>query len=515
MEKSMKKILVSIIMAGLVLSGCQKKLDIPNPNAPTIENFWLNANDAVLGVNAVYSVLHRGAISRYMPMFLLARPDEGHSTSPFFDLQNGLDKFVLTNYNYFFTADVYQDNYQGIFRANQVLVNVPNINMDEALKQRVLGEAKFLRGLYYFHLAILYGNVPMLLEPSTAGALPQQATQAQVFAQIATDLTEAAASLPATYPSSELGRATKGAANALLAKVYMQQKMWNEALTPLQYLAEGEGNTTYALMPNYRDNFLVTTENNRESVFEWQFEENTTETHDDDLQDPNQNYGTSLAQFVAPKEVGFQDVEARRWIIAEFHQEKTTGGERDPRLAASFLYDSTDVRGPEFTMLYGRKWSEAPGLNKEGVFFRKFLNDHWKNNEGFRSKNNWRYIRYADVLLMYAEVLNEVGRTADAYQYVDRVRERAGLAKLSVAKPGLTQEAFRKQIEHERITELAGEGWRWHDLVRFGYLTTDAPAVLVARDPSFANFKANRDLFLPIPQRDIDINPNLDQNTGF
>lgn len=512
----MKRILLgSIILAGLGFLGCQKKLDIPNPNAPTIENFWQNSNDAIAGVNAVYSTLHRGAISRYMPMFLLGRSDEGYSTSPFFELGNALDKFILTNYNWFFTADVYQDNYQGIFRANQVIENVPKINMEEALKQRVLGEAKFLRGLFYFHLATLYGNVPMMLKPSKPGDLPTTATQAQVYAQIAADLTEAAAALPATYPDAELGRATKGAANALLAKVYMQQKMWNEALVPLQYLAEGEGKTTYALMPNYRDNFMVTTENNKESVFEWQFEENTTETHDDDLQDPNQNYGSSLAQFVAPKPVGFQDIEGRRWIIHVFHQEKTASGERDPRLAASFLYDSTDVRGPNFTLLYGQVWSQVGGLNKEGVYFRKFLNDHWKNNEGFRSKNNWRYIRYADVLLMYAEVLNEVGRTADAYPYVDRVRQRAGLEKLTTARPGLSKDQFRRQIEHERLTELAGEGWRWNDLVRFGELTTDAPAKLVARDPSFANFKASRDLFLPIPQRDIDINPNLTQNPGF
>lgn len=512
----MKKRIVCIaVLAGLFFSGCQKKLDIPNPNAATIENFWQNSNDAVLGVNAVYSVLHRGAISRYMPMFLIGRGDEGHSTSPFFELGNALDKFVITNYNWFFTADVYQDNYQGINRANQVIANVPNINMDDALKQRVIGEAKFLRALYYFHLGILYGNVPMMLEPSKPGALPNTATQAEVFAQIEKDLTEAAAVLPATYPASELGRATKGAAFALLAKVYMQQKMWNQALTPLQWLVEGEGRSVYSLMPNYRDNFLVTTENNRESVFEWQFEENTTETHDDDLQDPNQNYGSSLAQFIAPKPVGFQDIEGRRWILNEFHQEKTTTGERDPRLAASFLYDSTDVRGPNFTLLYGQVWNNVGGLNKQGVYFRKFLNDHWKNDEGFRSKNNWRYIRYADVLLMYAEVLNEAGRTADAYQYVDRVRERVGLAKLSVARPGLSTEQFRRQIEHERLTELAGEGWRWHDLVRFGYLNTSAPAILVARDPSFANFQAPRDLFLPIPQRDIDINPNLKQNPGF
>jgi hypothetical protein len=537
----MKKIIFVItIMAGLGFSGCQKKLDIPNPNAPTIENFWLNGNDALLGVNATYSVLHRGAISRYLPMFLLGRADEGYSTSPFFELANALDKFILTDYNWFFTADVYQDHYQGIYRANQVLANVPGINMDESLKQRLLGEAKFLRGLFYFQLAILYGNVPSMLQPSKAGDLPPQASQAEVFAQVATDLTEAAAVLPATYPSAELGRATKGAAYALLAKVYMQQKMWNEALTPLQWLVEGEGKTIYDLRPNYRDNFLVTTENNNESIFEWQFEINTTETHDDDLQDPNQNYGTSLAQFVAPKPVGFQDIEARRWIINEFYQEKTVAGERDPRLEASFLFDSTDIRGPEFTMIYGVSFVERyadreknpdgsdgpvirdangqavidPALRSK-AYFRKFLNDHWKNDEGFRSRNNWRYIRYADVLLMYAEVLNELGRTADAYPHVDRVRQRAGLATLTTARPGLSQDAFRSQIEHERLTELAGEGWRWHDLVRFGYLNTNAPAKLVAHDPSFANFQAPRDLFLPIPQRDMDINPNLEQNTGF
>ncbi|HVG41317.1 MAG TPA: RagB/SusD family nutrient uptake outer membrane protein [Chitinophagaceae bacterium] len=509
----MKKLIICLaVMMGIVFSGCQKKLDIPNPNAATIENFWLNGNDAVLGVNAVYSVLHRGAISRYMPMFLLARADEGHSTSPFFDLQNALDKFVITNYNYFFTADVYQDNYQGINRANQVITYVPNITMEDPLKQRIIGEAKFLRGLYYFHLATLYGNVPMMLEPSKTGALPSTATQTEVYAQIVKDLNEAAAVLPTTYPSAELGRATKGAAYALLAKVYMQQKMWTEALTPLQWLVEGDGRNVYILMPNYRDNFLVTTENNRESIFEWQFETNTTETHDDDLQDPNQNYGTSLAQFIAPKPVGFQDVEGRRWMINEFHLERTTTGARDPRLEASFLYDSTDVRGPAFTQLYGQVWNNVGGLNKQGVYFRKFLNDHWKNDEGFRSKNNWRYLRYADVLLMYAEVLNEVGRTADAFQYVDRVRTRAGLANLPRT---FNKDQFRDRLKHERVTELSGEGWRWHDLVRWGELTTDAPANVVARDPSFANYKANRDLFLPIPQRDIDINPNLKQNPNF
>ena len=177
----MKKIFFSsILIAGLGITGCQKNLDIPNPNTPTIQNFWQNGNDAVAGVNAVYSTLHRGAISRYMPMFLIGRGDEAHSTSPFFELQNALDKFILTDYNWFFTADVYRDNYVGIFRANQVIDNVPNINMDAALKARIVGEAKFMRGLFYFHLATLYGNVPLLLQTSKPTDLPPTSTQAEV-----------------------------------------------------------------------------------------------------------------------------------------------------------------------------------------------------------------------------------------------------------------------------------------------------------------------------------------------
>jgi hypothetical protein len=387
--------------------------------------------------------------------------------------------------------------------------------MEAGLKNRIVGEAKFMRALFYFHLTTLYGNVPILLHTSKPTDLPPTSTQAEVYAQIEKDLTEAAAALPTTYPSVELGRATKGAANGLLAKVLMQQKKFTQALVPLNYLVEGEGKTVYSLMTNYRDNFLITRENNQESLFEWQFEENTTETHDDDSRDPNQNYGSSLAQFVAPKPVGYQDIEGLRWVLREFHADKTVAGGRDPRLEASLLYDSTDVRGPNFTLLYGQVWNNVGGLNKNGVFFRKFLNDHWKNNEGFRSKNNYRYIRYADILLLYAEALNEEGRTTEAYQYVDRVRERAGLAKLTVTRPGLTKDLFREQIKHERITELTGEGWRWLDLVRFGELNTDAPAKLVARDPAFNNFKASRDIFLPIPQRDIDINPNMKQNPGF
>src|SRR5690606_24527750 len=130
------------------------------------------------------------------------------------------------------------------------------------------------------------------------------------------DLTEAVAALPPSYGPEDLGRATRGAAQALLAKALMQQGKNSEALIPLEWLVEGEGSGLYDLMPDYRDNFLVTTENNMESVFEWQFELNPSENHDDDTdmnQPDNLNYGTSLAQFFGPSNIGWSDGEAQRW----------------------------------------------------------------------------------------------------------------------------------------------------------------------------------------------------------
>ncbi|PSR55378.1 RagB/SusD family nutrient uptake outer membrane protein [Adhaeribacter arboris] len=512
----MKKIfIVSLFIACLGLGSCEKELDIVNPNQPTVEVFWKTADDAQQGVNAVYSTLHRGAISRWLPFYYIIRSDEGRSQSPATDIVNNMDQFRITDYNFWGSYDIWRDSYIGVFRANQVIANVPAIQMDEAQKQRVISEAKFLRGLFYFHLVTLWGNVPLMLEPSTTTDKPATTPQAQVWAQIEKDLSEAATVLPAKYTNpDDLGRATKGAAYALLAKAYLQQRKYNEALTPLQWLVTGEGSSLYSLMPDYRENFIITTENNAESVFEWQFQRNPTENHDDDT-DPradNLNYGTSIAQFFAPPGIGWSDGEAQRWVVHQFLKEPTEDGGRDPRLAATFLYDSTDVRGPNFTQIYGETFAKRYGTdNGQRVWFRKFLNDHWKNEEGYNSPNNWRYIRYADVLLMYAEALNATGSTAQAYPYVDRVRQRAGLAPLSTALPNLNQDQFLAQLKQERLLELAGEGHRWNDLTRWGDLGPE----LAQRDPAFSTFVKGKNELLPIPQQETDINPNLNQNPNY
>jgi hypothetical protein len=265
-------------------------------------------------------------------------------------------------------------------------------------------------------------------------------------------------------------------------------------------------------MPNYRDNFLITTENNKESVFEIQHARKDDENGDNDI-DPaiRMNTGASIAKFYAPSGPGFQDGAARRWVVNEFHQEKTVTNERDPRLAATFLYDSTDIGGPNTTMVYGRTWASRYGLTNSQVFYRKLLNDHWRDDERFNSPNNYRAVRFADVLLMYAEALNAQGQTAAAYRYVDSVRQRAGLRTLTAAMPGLNQAQFLQQLKHERITELSGEAWRFADLQRWG----DLSPTLQTRDAEFRNFVVGKHEYYPIPRRDIDLNPNLTQNQGY
>ncbi|GAB3699646.1 RagB/SusD family nutrient uptake outer membrane protein [Spirosoma flavus] len=507
----MKNIIICLGLAAIsLLTACDRNLNIVNPNQLTAQSFWKTDADALAGVNAVYSTTHRGGITRWMLFYYIIRSDEGRSQSPATDIVNNMDQFLITDYNYGNAVSVWNDNYIGVNRANQVIDNVPNIQMDATLRNRYVGEAKFLRAMYYYHLVTLWGNVPLILQTSVVGDKPASATVAQVWAQIEKDLTDAAAVLPTTYSGGEVGRATKGAAYALLAKAQMQQQKYTESLTPLQWLVEGDGKTVYSLTPNYRDNFLITSENNRESVFEWQFQINTAENTDDDSQTPNQNYGTSIAQFFGPSGIGWSDGEAQRWPTREFY-ERTSTGARDPRLEASFLFDSTNVKGPDSTLIYGQTFTQRYGRDNKRVWFRKFQNDHWKNEEGYRSPNNWRYIRYADVLLMYAEALNATGKTTQAYTYVDQVRRRAGLPTLTTARPGLTQTQFLAQLKHERVTELSGEGHRWNDLARWG----DLGPQLASRDPAFSTFVKGKSELLPIPQLDRDLNPNLTQNPNY
>lgn len=516
----MKYILKYVFAAVLAatLGSCKKTLDldIENPNRQDESNFWRSAEDALQGVNAVYGNFYRNGPSRWLPYYMDARSDDGYSTSPWNELRS-VSALNITNYSFEVQADTWGHHWRGVYRANQVITNVPGIEMDATLRDRYTGEAKFLRAWYYYNLLTIWGNIPLILQPSQPNDKPSQVPMADVWAQIEKDLTEASAVLPVSYSGDDIGRATKGAAQALLGRVYLQQKKDQQAVDALAYLITGAGAGQYELISNYYDNFRHTTENNKESVFEIQFKMRPENAGDDG---PTSNVGTSRAPFFAPPGHGFNDGNMHRWIVHEFLREKTKAGGRDPRLAVTALYDSTDERGPDFTLVYGITFTDKDydANIASRVWYRKYLNDELRIDEFevFNGPKNFRSIRYADVLLMYAEALNNLGRTAEAYPFADRVRERAGLEKLSIAKPGLSQAQFLQQLMHERVTELTGECVRWNDLARWGYFDDAAKlAELKARDPEFNNFQIGRNKYMPIPQSEIDINPNLVQNPGW
>lgn len=512
-----KKILVVFTL--IAFSSCEDELDISNPNQPTADLFYNTEEDAIQSVNSIYSRHASAGISRFLPWLGTLRTEEMISQSPNNAIINNYDRFIINDYNFGEFYNIWNQLYVMIYRANQALDNIPDIEMDEELKQRLLGEAHFLRGWAYYQLGTYWGNVPLMLETSSPTDRPETSSQEEVYAQVIGDLEIATESLPTKdeYAPEDLGRATKGAAHAMLGKTFMQQQRYEDALQALEWLVEGEGASIYGLVNNYRENFLATTENNIESVYELQFGENELDTHQNDV-NPNAdqfNYGTSMAPFMAPRPIGFSDLEMNRWVLGQF--EETEEGERDPRIEASFLYDSTDVRGPEHTLVYGERWIDRypniDGNEHQRAHNRKFLNDAIQDEENFRSPNNYRYIRYADVLLMYAESLNAVGRTSEAYEYVNRVRERADLLSLEEAHSeiGNNSDLFLEQLKQERLTELAGEGHRWADLARWEDLTPE----LSDRDPGFENFEVGKHELLPIPQQDIDFNPNLSQNPGW
>ncbi|SMO50467.1 RagB/SusD family nutrient uptake outer membrane protein [Gracilimonas mengyeensis] len=487
------KLIKSLLIVLLVVSwGCDDQiLNKQSPNEVTAASFYKTEEDAVAAINAVYDPL------QYRGLFTNSYWSIGDITSDDADKGDGgksdgpawweFDLFDIKSTNSLLTES-WADSYTGIYRANIALERIPDIEMDNNLKQRLMGEAKFLRGFYYFWLVRLFGDVPLITEPQSLGDLKVSRTpKEEVYAFLIKDLSEAAEVLPETYSGSDLGRITKGAANGMLAKVYMWRKDWQKAADHSKKVIDSG---VYELLENYGDNFEQEFENSKESVFEIQYVEGG----------PNGPWGNTADGNIihistAPRNSGMPGLEG--WGFNMPTQDLVDAFEEgDPRLEATVLMEGSTIGGKE----YNPEWSST-GYNS-----RKYL----IKTEGFigwgeDSPVNVRVMRYSEVLLMYAEALNELGETAQAYPYVNQVRARAGLDDLAA---GMGQSAFREAVYHERRVELAQEGHRWWDLVRTGR------ALDVMRAQGRDNIQEHHLLF-PIPQSEIDVNPELTQNPGY
>ena len=512
--------LAGFLSLAVVTTSCVNDEDLlqVDPNVETAASFWKTDQDALEGVNAAYgSLLTDGTYMRSTPLLLDLKGDDSRSNSPW-DAMYNVGRFNSNVSNSAIYGWAYETYYQGIYRCNQVLTNVPGITMtDEALKNRILGQAHFLRGLYLFHAVNMFKNVPL---PTEIAVYNPQKTQEEGWAQVIADFKAAAELLPTTYDNvggldaGQKGRATKGAALGYLGKAYLFTKDFENAKTNFKKVIDLG---VYSLVSNYRDNFTDKNENNSESLFEVQF---SREAGGVDLGwggAPASGWGKTSARAITygPRAFGWTDVQPTWTLYNEYHDELTTTGAVDPRLDATMFYNK-----PGGMQLYGQDFATFYAANPgdlNDLFCRKYQNSdgEYANEYDWRSGINERLLRYADVLLMYAECLNETGDTAGAYTYIQMVRDRVGLPNLSTAKPGLSQEGMREQIGHERFLEFPLEGHRFDDIRRWGWLENPTKlAWLKARDVEFNSYAAGREFF-PIPQLEMDNNPGTVQNPSY
>lgn len=515
-----KKLLLSVIVSAGLMTGCVYEEDLiqTDPNVESTESFWENEEDALKGVNSAYgSLLTDGTYMRSTPLLLDLKSDGTRSQSPWGAMYN-VGRFNTSVADASIYGWAYETYYQGVYRANQVLENVPEIAMENGdLKNRIIGQAHFLRGLFLFHAVNLFKNVPL---PQSTEIYHEQKSQEEGWAQIKADFTRASELLPLSYDdvqgldNGDTGRATRGAALAYLGKAQLFTRDFQGALTTFKQVIDLG---IYDLVPNYRDNFTLVNENNIESVFEVQFSRDAGGVNLGWGGTPQADWGKTSARAItyAPRGFGWTDVQPTWALFNDFMIEPTIDGEVDPRLDATMFYNKPggmQLYGQDFATVYA---SNPADLND--LFCRKYQNSDGDRTDEFdwRSGINERILRYADVLLMYAECLNETGATQQAYTYIQMVRDRVNLPDLATAKPNMTQEEMRDQIAHERFLEFALEGHRFDDIRRWGWLEDPQKLEwLKSRDPEYNTYLSGREYF-PIPQFEMDNNPGTVQNPGY
>jgi len=515
-----KLIIGGCVITGAIVFSCSKDLDKNNPSYPTLSSYFKNSSQLQNGTNAIYAMFHSASLVGREWYFLQdMRSDDvaaggGQLEVPRAQILNGNCDAPNAVMN-----SVWNGLYSVIHRANTVIDNGPNVTDNDALRDQCVGEAKFLRGWAYFELVSLWGPVPIY---TTEVSLPDQfqsrVPEEQVYAQAIQDLTDAASMLPATYADADKGRATSGAANAMLGRVYMQSGDYGKAKEALLKVVNSG---LYHLVDNYLDNFLEETEFNAESIFEASYVDNTGGSNFDWGYSGNGTpQNTVRNQEYCP--VAWRNLIPSNHYLNEFENTATGATKTDPRFAMS-VYQTGDTYDNGNAVLtdgdQNGNSSVVNGVTKK-VSWRKFMliykMDHG-TAQFHPGGNNQRIIRYAEVLLMLAECENESGNIASAVGYLNRVRDRPSIAMPhypTAQFPVSTKDQVTKAIMHEKTVELGCEEIRNRDILRWrkkGYFATEP----------ISYFKAGKDELLPIPQAEIDNNPKLadggvdKQNPGY
>jgi tetratricopeptide (TPR) repeat protein len=496
----MKKIIcytIAILLA-CFHSGCTSFLEENPTDRLVINNFYSSRQDAEAAVSAAYQQL--GSLYNRLMYNMAELPTDV--------MKNGLGmpnaflqdlEFMRYNAENTFIRDMWSNSFAGIMKANAAINHIPDITMDAGVQARLIAEARFLRALYYFNLVRFFGDLPLVTRlESIDDAMGPRVPKEQIYELIVQDLSEAEAVLPlrTQYAPNEEGRATRGAAKILLGKVYLTQGDFAAAKNKLAEVVEHEAEYGYGLHPDYAANWNTETEAGVEAVFYIEYKKPPMPSNGEmGLAGPKYSVPGGNIGVANSNEADIPTMEL--WDAFD---------EKDKRRAVNLRYEffslieNRNVRSS--IPLFGKYWIDGlSAVNQCDV--------------------NMHIIRYADALLMYAEALNEENESVRAHEVLNRVRERA-FGDASGHFSGLSKEEFRATVLDERRLEFPIEGHRWFDLVRTGafirrmkeHSAYEAGVAEKNKTDIAANIKDCM-VLMPIPQRELDLNPALTQNPGW
>ncbi|MCL1670316.1 RagB/SusD family nutrient uptake outer membrane protein [Elizabethkingia ursingii] len=462
---------ISVAVLAFLMTSCSSDVLNTSPDSTKITtNFYKDADQLEQGVNATYGAL------QYDGQYQLAMPTIGEIPSDnTFDEVPANDSFTYGEFDFFtiqakndLLAKAWRDHYIGIQQANIVLNRITPVAMDSQIKNYRIGEMKFLRALMYFDLVRIFGDVPLSTEETTNVNNyfgKGRNTTTEIYAFIVKELTDAIALLPAT--AAQKGRATKGAALGILAKVLITNGKFNEAIP---YLKQSEG-LGYSLQNDVAQIFSPTNKNNSEIIFDVQFASGINANSE----------GNSAFQMFSPS--GFVP---------------GAKGHNLPTKEIYNMYSSKDKRRDAYI-----------GLTPSGVPYTKKL---VKTSDVIAdSGSNVVVLRLAEIYLMLAECYAQTGDTANANIYVNKIKTRAGLDNVNISD----KNTLLDEIATERRKELIGEGHRWFDLVRTGK-AIEVMTKHFQNTPGYSTAKIQQhNLVMPVPQGQINTDPSIKQNPGY
>ena len=510
-----KTILCGALLLGIAISCNEDDLNKVNPNGVTFDTYFNNTDELTAGVNSIYALVQSNSlVSREWFFTHDLRSDEmasggGQLETPRNQLLNGVHDTGNG-----LAGSIWRGWYRTIHRANVVLEKGPAVkSITPADRDRLLGEARLLRAWAYYELGTFFGGVPLYKEfvKTVDGSLPR-ATQKDVYDFAIADLKAAEPGLPTTYDAKNLGRATKAAAQTLLARVYLQMGNYAGARTELQKVVSSG---LYKITDNYTDLTNEEGEFNAESIFEivyapsggaynWGGDSDGSAVQEETVR--TQEYSA----------IGWRNVIPSNKLLNSYERVSTGDAKDDPRYTQSFWSEGDKFNNGASTLTAEKVQGNASLVDGKTlkVSWRKYSVLYKIDNGYAQSGINMRIMRYADVLLLLAECENELGNQAAAIALMNQVRARTSIAMPPYPTknyPVSNQGQVFNAIVHERMVELAGEQIRNFDIIRWRKNKKQTSEPL-------SYFIANKHELLPIPQPEIDNSPALeqkDQNPGY